>query len=62
MRKQTLLKRAADLMGEGELASRLKVPGPLLEAWMSGQATMPDRKLLALAEILNKHAARINPK
>jgi hypothetical protein len=55
-RKQLLLKSAANLIGQDELAHRMKVPGPLLAAWISGHATMPDRKLIALAEILDKLA------
>jgi hypothetical protein len=53
-RKQNLLKSAADLVGREELAVRLKVPGALLSAWISGHAAMPDRKLIALAEVLDK--------
>lgn len=56
-RKQLLLKNAAKLIGQDELAIRMKVPGPLLEAWINGHATMPDRKLIALAEVLDKLAA-----
>ena len=51
---QRLLRKAADLMGEQELAIALKVPPHLLEAWMSGHATMPDRKLLLLVDTLDK--------
>lgn len=50
--KRRLLKRAAELMGKDELAIRLGVPVTLLEAWTEGQATMPDRKLLKLADAL----------
>jgi hypothetical protein len=59
--EKLLLKRAAGLIGRGELAVRLKVPGALLEAWISGHATMPDRKLIALAEVLGKLAASGRP-
>jgi hypothetical protein len=55
--KQQLLQRAASLMGMHELAMRLKVSEPLLEAWISGQAPMPDRKLLILADILDSWAS-----
>jgi hypothetical protein len=54
--KQQLLERAATLMGQHELAARLKVTEPLLEAWISGEAPMPDRKLLILAGILDSWA------
>jgi hypothetical protein len=55
-RKQLLLKSAAELVGRSELAARLKIPASLLEGWISGHAAMPDRKLVALAEILEKLA------
>jgi len=44
------------MIGREELAERLKIPSPLLEAWLSGHATMPDRKLIALAEVFDKLA------
>ena len=52
--KQNLLRMAAARIGRAELAQRLKIPESLLEAWMSGHASMPDRKLLLLAELLDK--------
>ena len=52
--KQVLLRRAAALVGEEELAVGLKVPRSLLQAWMSGHATMPERKLLMLVDFLDK--------
>ena len=51
--KQELLKRAAELVGREELAARLNVPVTLLDVWMRGLATMPDRKLLPLADLLD---------
>lgn len=51
---QRLLRKAADLLGEQELAIVLKVPPHLLQAWMSGHATMPDRKLMLLIDALDK--------
>jgi hypothetical protein len=39
-------------MGREELAIRLKVPAPLLDAWMRGLAAMPDCKLIVLADTL----------
>ena len=50
--KQNLLAAAAERIGRADLAKRLSVPESLLEAWMHGQASMPDRKLLVLAELL----------
>jgi hypothetical protein len=49
-----LLCRAADLIGRDQLASGLKISGALLDSWMSGQASMPDRKLSALADLLEE--------
>jgi DNA-binding transcriptional regulator YiaG len=51
--KQALLRKAAGLMGEGELAAHLKVSHSLLENWISGDATMPDGMLLKLAKVLD---------
>jgi hypothetical protein len=52
--KQQLLRRAVDLAGLSEVAQALKAPTNLVEAWMSGHATMPDRKLLLLADFLDR--------
>jgi hypothetical protein len=54
--KQQLLRRAANLIGRDELAARLKIPESLLDAWISGHAALPDRKLVALADILDEVA------
>jgi hypothetical protein len=51
--RQLLLKRAAQLFGRSDLAIRLKVPVPLLEAWIAGHGSMPDRKLALLADLLD---------
>jgi hypothetical protein len=52
--KQRLLTEAAKFIGVEELANRLGVPSWLLVAWIEGAATMPDRKLKALAEVLDE--------
>jgi len=52
--KQELLRKAALLMGREQLAASLKVPVPLLDAWISGHAAMPDRQLIILADILDR--------
>jgi hypothetical protein len=49
-----ILSRAVSRFGLGELAKRLKVPAHLLEAWMTGHASMPRDKLLALADVIVK--------
>lgn len=51
--KQALLRKASGLMGERELATRLKVSHSLLEQWMNGDVTMPDGMLLKLAKVLD---------
>ena len=51
--KQRLLERAALLVGRDALATRLNVPATLLDAWLRGLATMPDRKLFALADLID---------
>lgn len=51
-KKQEILRRSAELFGRKKLAERLKIPETLLEAWMSGDATMPDGQLIRLAELL----------
>jgi hypothetical protein len=48
-----LLRKAAALVGHDALAAALKVPPSLLDAWINGQATMPDRKLSLLADYLD---------
>jgi hypothetical protein len=53
-RKQDLLRRAAKLVGADNLAQALKVPQHLLEAWMEGHATVPARKLVALADYMEE--------
>jgi hypothetical protein len=55
---QNMLRKAADLMGEEELAVALKVPRHLLQAWISGHASMPDRKLMMLIDALDKFAGK----
>lgn len=52
--KQQLLRKAVALLGRDELARRVNVPVTLLDAWIRGHASMPDRKLVALADILQK--------
>jgi hypothetical protein len=56
--KRRLLRKAADLLGQDDLAVRLRVPTTLLDAWMRGLTAMPDRKLLLLADVLDKLAER----
>jgi hypothetical protein len=53
-RKQDLLRRAADLMGLDQLALGLKVSRSMLDAWISGRLSMPNRKLITLADLLEE--------
>jgi len=52
--KQNLLRMASARIGQAELAKRLNIPESLLQAWIGGHASMPDRKLLLLAELLDQ--------
>ena len=52
--RQNLIASAARRLGREELAKRLNVPDHLLTAWMSGHATMPERKFLELADLLEQ--------
>ena len=54
--KQRLLREASALMGKPELAQRLKVSEQQLADWIGGEAKMPDRKLLVLADVLDSWA------
>jgi hypothetical protein len=51
--KQELLRKAVERIGLTEVALALKSPPQLVSAWMSGHASMPDRKLLMLADFLD---------
>ena len=52
--KQRMLEQAAKHLGRERLAARLNVPQTLLQAWIDGHASMPERKLLALADLLEE--------
>ena len=56
--RQRLLRQAADHIGRDELAVRLKASASLVDAWMHGLATLPDRKLSLLADVLHNFAAK----
>jgi len=51
--KRDLLARSAQLLDEDDLARRLKVPLTLLQAWIRGDATIPDAKLMDLARVMD---------
>ena len=52
--KQALLQKVADLVGQDMVAARLRVPMTLLDVWMRGLASIPDRKVIPLADLLDE--------
>jgi hypothetical protein len=51
--KKQLLQRAAEVVNRSELVSRLGISDSLFDAWLRGDLTMPNGKLLVLAAILD---------
>ena len=56
--RRRLLRQAADLIGLEELAMRLKASTGLVDAWMHGLASLPDRKFSLLVDVLYSFAAK----
>lgn len=56
--KQKILRQAEDLLGRDKLAKRLGIPESMLDAWIRGDTTMPDGRLLDLAAALVEFAQR----
>jgi hypothetical protein len=52
--KQELLRKAVDFAGINDVARALAASPELVEAWMRGQASMPNGKLLMLAAFLDR--------
>ena len=52
--RQALLRKAVSLVGRDALASGLKVPMTVLDAWLNGNGTMPDGKLGALIQVMDE--------
>ena len=50
--KQRLLQEGVKLLGREAMATHMRVPLNLLDIWLRGLATMPDRKLLLLADLI----------
>jgi hypothetical protein len=48
------LERALKALGPDELSSRLQVPPELIQTWINGHATMPERKFLRLVDVLDE--------
>jgi hypothetical protein len=53
-RKHRLLKEAVKLVGIEKVAVHLRSPVAVVDLWVRGLAPMPDRKLLPLADMLDK--------
>jgi hypothetical protein len=48
------LERALERLGLEEVAKRLRAPENLVQAWAAGHATMPERKLRLLLDLLDE--------
>ena len=54
---QRLLGIGVRHFGRDELARRLKTPPRLIDAWISGNTAMPDRKVLSLVDLIDELGA-----
>jgi hypothetical protein len=52
--KKAMLKRAVERAGMDAVSKRLGAPASLIDDWIKGMATMPDRKFLALVDIIDE--------
>ena len=48
------LERALKALGPDELSTRLQAPPELIQTWINGHATMPERKFLRLIDLLDE--------
>jgi hypothetical protein len=48
------LERALRALGPDELSTRLQSPPELIQTWINGHATMPERKFLRLVDVLDE--------
>jgi hypothetical protein len=48
------LERALKALGPEKLSVRLQVPPELIQTWINGHATMPERKFLRLVDVLDE--------
>jgi hypothetical protein len=48
------LERALRALGPEALATRLQSPPELIQTWINGHATMPERKFLRLVDVLDE--------
>jgi hypothetical protein len=54
--RQQILRGAVQALGREELSGRLNVPAALLDSWLLGMASMPDRKFTLLTDVLDQFA------
>ena len=52
-----LLKLAVKRYGREELAKRLRIGPPLLDDWISGERSVPNAKILAVIDLLDRLGA-----
>jgi hypothetical protein len=52
--RQRLLKEAVKVVGIKKVAVHLRSPVGVVDLWVRGLARMPDRKILPLADLLDK--------
>jgi hypothetical protein len=52
--KARALERALRALGPDELSTRLQSPPELIQTWINGHATMPERKFLRLVDVLDE--------
>jgi hypothetical protein len=55
--KQRLLRQAERLAGVDAVSQGLRAEPHVIQLWIRGLAPMPDRKLLSLADLLDKIAS-----
>ena len=48
------LERALQAVGIDKLSERLRAPPELIQTWINGHATMPERKMSVLLDILGE--------
>ena len=51
---QRLLAYASQRLGKVEMAARLNVSVDTLDAWVAGDIPVPNRKLIALADLIDE--------
>ena len=59
--QQKILRQAVALFGRQAISDGLKLSDATLDAWMNGKSDMPNRQLLALADLLIKLAGKGSP-